>query len=109
MSNYFEWTDPDEGTVWEMYYDVPQGGEGTRESVQYRVKGTNTWWELPPFAMPPDEAMEEWHGTVKRSRLSEEDGLTMDDFNDLLGAAYRLMLDLKKIGAIPEQWSFPTN
>jgi hypothetical protein len=59
----YEWTDPDEGTVWQMYYDVPQGGD-RRECVMYRVKGMNEWQELPPFAFPPKEAMNEWFGEV---------------------------------------------
>ena len=71
-----EWTDPDEGTVWEMYYDVPQGGNN-RECVMYRVKGTNTWLELPPFATPPDEAMNAWFGEV-RDNKPDYDGIWMD-------------------------------
>ena len=66
----YEWTDPDTGTVWQMYYDVPQGGD-ERESVRYRIKGMNVWSELPPFARAPKEAEALWFGEVKQTNLLE--------------------------------------
>ena len=58
-----EWVDPDDGIVYEMYYDVPQADTpNERESVKWRIQGSSEWQTLPPFADVPDEVYEVWHG-----------------------------------------------
>jgi len=67
----FEWTDPDDGKVYEMRYIVTQHESEGPEYVEWREKpmaerDLTMWHKLPPFAMPPQEAMEHWHGPVIR-------------------------------------------
>jgi len=80
-----EWIDPDTGTVWQMYYDVPQGGSDERERVMYRVKGFSTWQELPPFAHAPKEIEAEWFGEVKSNVRSIETEPTPNDLWNMWG------------------------
>jgi hypothetical protein len=57
----YEWTDPDDGTVYEIVYVVTHGNEGP-EHFQWRYKPDSTrrsrrdpaWWKLPPFANQQD-------------------------------------------------------
>lgn len=108
----FEYTDPDDGVVYEMRYVVTQSPDEGCEYVEWRISprmagslGLDVSWKrLPPWATPPKEAMEFWHGEIP-SQLPDTDGLTMDDINDLFGAVYRLANDLKRIGAIPREFS----
>jgi len=110
----FTWHDPDDDVIYEMRYVVTQSDDEGPEYVEWRVKpemagslgkaaeyvhGDGGWMKLPPWATPPDEAMEHWHGKVTKI-----DRLTSSDFNDLLGATYRLMKDLKRLGLIPEEF-----
>jgi hypothetical protein len=68
----FEWADPDDGLVYEMAYIVTQGKDEGHEYVEYRLSPRQagsaemdtTWRRLPPWAMPPEEAIEFWHGSV---------------------------------------------
>jgi hypothetical protein len=97
------WKDLDNGTEYELRYDVPQGNSDERECVYWRVVGMNQWNELPPFATVPDEFVEEWFGVspAKRdNRLEKPDVQTMRDLNSLFGALFRLTTDLKARGVI---------
>lgn len=107
----FEYTDPDDGILYEMRYVVTQSPDEGPEYIEWRVSPKVAgsvympdWQRLPPWAMPPKEAMEHWHGEMKSKALEETDGLTIDDLNDLCGALYRLVADLKRVGAIQEEF-----
>jgi hypothetical protein len=94
----YTWTDQDTGTEYEMNYVVGQS-PNERDYVEWRIKGLMTWQELPPFAMPPDEAMELWHGLP-----SKEDGGVYDNLVDLLSATARLTEDMKRLGIVNEHF-----
>ena len=100
----FEWTDPDEGTVYQLMYNVTHTDIEGREHVSWRVRGMTSWVELPPFADVPPEAYEFWHGTVVNAKRQLHLNHATDDANDLLGAAYRLVKDLKALGILPEHF-----
>src|SRR5215472_10789120 len=77
----FEWTDPDDGILYELNYVVTQHEDEGPEYVEWRISPRmagslkkhaesmhgDGWHRLPPWAMPPEEAMEHWHGKVIRS------------------------------------------
>jgi len=103
----FNYVDPDDGLAYQLNYIVTQSDEEGCEYVEYRLNPSmagslemdTSWKRLPPWAMPPEEAIEFWHGTV-----SKIDRNTSSDFNDLLGATYRLMKDLKRLEVIPDEF-----
>jgi hypothetical protein len=69
----FEWTNPDDdGQIFEMRYVVTQFADEGPEYVEWREKGNEAWNALPPFAMPPDEAMKMWHGELHHTPGSVE-------------------------------------
>src|SRR5215831_7403219 len=63
----FKYVDPDDGLAYEMNYIVTHGDEGP-EYVEYRLDPSQagslemdtSWHRLPPWATPPQEAMEFW-------------------------------------------------
>jgi hypothetical protein len=105
----FKYVDPDDGLAYEMTYVVTQSPDEGPEYVEWRLDPSQagslemdtSWHRLPPWAMPPEEAIEFWHGTV-----SKVDAKTNNDLNDLAGALYRLTVDLKRLGVIPKEFHF---
>jgi hypothetical protein len=104
----FEWNDPDDGQTYEMRYIVTQSEDEGPEYVEWRVKPKVKtagkayevrWEKLPPWATPPEEAIEYWHGKV-----SKFDPNTSRDVNDLYAAIYRLTRDLKRLELIPKEF-----
>jgi len=69
----FVWEDPDDGNTYEMRYIVTQTEDEGPEYVEWRLAPEDPndpdaqlrWRKLPPWAMPPQEAIEFWHGPVK--------------------------------------------
>jgi hypothetical protein len=102
----FLYEDADDGLLYELRYIVTQSDDEGPEYVEWRVSPKvagsyymPSWQRLPSWAMPPKAAMEFWHGEITEDK---EDGLTMDDVNDLLDANYRLITDLKRLGILPK-------
>ena len=78
----FEYVDPDDGFVYELNYIVTQHDDEGPEYVAFRVKpsvagslgkaaeyvqDSSGWTKLPPWATPPQEAIDFWHGEVKKA------------------------------------------
>jgi len=105
----FKYVDPDDGLAYEMSYIVTQSDDEGPEYVEYRIDPTmagsanldTSWKRLPPWAMPPEEAIEFWHGVPSKIDLNAN-----NDLNDLAGALFRLTRDLKRLGIIPEAFRF---
>jgi hypothetical protein len=105
----FIYEDPDDNITYEMNYIITQSDDEGPEYVEWRISPRmagsesmdTTWHRLPPWATPPEEAIEFWHGTV-----SKVDAKTNNDLNDLAGALYRLTVDLKRLGVIPATFHF---
>ena len=75
----FTWHDPDDDVIYQMNYVVTQSDDEGPEYVEWRVnpqqagslkeaskydKSQDGWHRLPPWAMPPQEALDYWHGAV---------------------------------------------
>jgi hypothetical protein len=102
MSTYI-YEDPDDGQTYELRYIVTQFDDEGPEYVEWRMLEDgieNAWHRLPPWAMPPEEAIEFWHGKVKKPI----DHNTSTDMNDLYAAIYRLTRDLKRLELIPQEF-----
>jgi len=69
----FIWDDPDDGLRYVMRYVVTQHEDEGPEYVEWRYANSNDpWQKLPPWATPPAEAMEFWHGPVITHELVTE-------------------------------------
>lgn len=90
----FIWKDPDDDKTYEMRYVVTQGAHEGPEYVEWRVKpDVETtgkayevkWHRLPPWAMPPQEALDYWHGPLITSFNENQEGtiLAMRDESEL--------------------------
>jgi hypothetical protein len=83
----FQYEDPDTGITWELNYIVTQGDEGP-EYVEYRemspdkLAAATNWQRLPNWAMPPEEAIEFWHG-LTRHRCGVIVAMNPSDLNAL--------------------------
>ena len=105
----FKYVDPDDGLAYEMNYVVTQSDDEGPEYVEWRLDPAmagslemdTSWKRLPPWAMPPEEAIEYWHGLHSKVDLNAN-----NDLNDAIGALYRLTVDLKRLGIIPEAFRF---
>jgi nucleoside 2-deoxyribosyltransferase len=95
------WTDPDDGTIWELRYVVGQG-HNERDHMEYRVKGLQTWQEAPPFCEPPAEAAEFWFGPMHGGK--DRDLAVEDDLKSTVQNLLNLVADLKRLGVIEPGW-----
>jgi len=92
----FVWTNPDvPNEVYEMRYIVTQFPSEDQEYVEWRLKSEDPddpdaqtrWQKLPPFAMPPQEAIEYWHGPVIKWWDENQQGIIVamaEDKSDVL-------------------------
>lgn len=57
----YEWTDPDSGDVYEIFYNVTQHESEGPEHLMWRMKGSEHWLKLPPFVNQDDLGVIEEH------------------------------------------------
>ena len=90
----FKYVDPDDGLAYEMSYIVTQSDDEGPEYVEYRIDPAmagsanldTSWKRLPPWAMPPEEAIEFWHGLPAKQDHVVVTGLAdEDELCDVIG------------------------
>ena len=73
-ANYCIWLDTEaspEPVNWEFNYIVGQN-DGEHDKYVYRQFGRSTWHDLPPFATPPPQVEEFFHGPLSTTFVDQE-------------------------------------